>query len=108
MAPNAMLDRTLDALANEHRRRIVDRLSGGSVDTPRLGDHFSMSKQALNKHLVVLEEAGLVRRERRGRVHTVHLRTEPLDSIIDWVGQVRRGWESSFDRLGEMLEEGQT
>ena len=108
MAPTATLDRTLDALGNEHRRRIVDRLATGSVDTPLLGEQFSMSKQALNKHLVVLEAAGLVRRERHGRVHTVHLQTGPLGSIVDWVGQVRQGWESSFDRLGQLLEEGDT
>ena len=105
MASSGVLDRTFDALANEHRRRIVDRLSGGSVDTPELTAGFDMSKQALNKHLTVLEQAGLVERELRGRVHHVQLVPDKLNLVTDWVSEVRRGWGASLDRLGDLLEE---
>ena len=105
MASPATLDRTLDALANDQRRRIVDRLVEGPLDTPALGADFAMSKQALNKHLVQLEDAGLIERRRHGRVHEIRLRAEPLDELTTWVSRVRLGWESSLDRLGRLLEE---
>lgn len=104
MVANDLLERTFDALGNPHRREIIDRLMGGPLDTPVLGACFDMSKQALNKHLVVLERAGLIDRRLNGRVHRVHLRPDPLDTVVDWVSAVRRGWESSFDRLGDLLE----
>ena len=100
------LDRTFDALANEHRRKIVDHLTIGSLDTPTLGARFDISKQAMNRHIVLLEEAGLVERELQGRVHQLTLRTTPLDGISNWVSEIRRGWETNFDRLDQLLREG--
>ena len=104
MTTAALLDRTFDALANEHRRGIVDRLVAGPIDTPALGAHFDISRQALNKHLMQLEEAGLIERRLRGRVHRVYLRTRPLDSLTDWVSEINRAWAGSLDRLGEILD----
>lgn len=103
--PTATLDPIFDALASEHRRKIVDLLVGGPLDTPTLGERFSISKQALNRHLSVLEDAGLVSRRLQGRVHELTLVTEPLDGITDWVSQIRRGWETNFDRLDQLLQE---
>ena len=101
-----LLDRTFDALANEHRRRIVDQLTVGPLDTPTLGSRFSLSKQALNRHLIVLEDAGLIERRLRGRVHALTLQPSPLDDVGAWVAEVRRGWEASFDRLAQILAGG--
>lgn len=100
----APIERTISALANKHRRNIIDLLATGPVETPALGGHFEMSKQALNKHLVVLEGAGLVERHLDGRVHQLRLRPEPLDAVGDWVAVIRCGWEASLDRLGALLE----
>ena len=102
---NDVLDRTLDALANPHRRDIVDRLVAGPLDTPSLGTAFDMSKQALHRHLTVLEGAGLVERRAQGRVHEVRLCAEPLAAVVSWASEVRRGWETSLDRLAHVLEE---
>lgn len=101
----ATLDPIFDALASEHRRKIVDHLSSGPLDTPTLGSRFSMSKQALNRHIVVLEDAGLVQREMHGRVHRLTLRAEPLDGVSAWVDHIRRGWEANFDRLDQILQD---
>jgi DNA-binding transcriptional ArsR family regulator len=104
----ATLDPIFDALASRHRRRIVDHLTAGPVDTPTLGARFAMSKQALNRHLLVLEQAGLVERRLQGRVHQLTLVTEPLDGITTWVSHIRRGWEASFDRLDQVMADMET
>ena len=98
------MDRTFEALANGHRRAIVDRLLAGPVETPELGIGFDMSKQALHQHLSVLERAGLIERRAVGRVHRIHLRPEPLDAVTDWATTVRRAWSDSLDRLADVLD----
>lgn len=104
MATAALLDRTFDALANEHRRDIVRRLRGGPIDTPTIGAEYPMSKQALHRHVVVLEEAGLITRRRSGRTQRLELSPEPLGEVTRWVDEIRRGWHASAERLGALLE----
>ena len=105
MTSSVVLDRTFDALANEHRRRIVNQLTAGPLDTPTLGSRFALSKQGLSRHLIVLQDAGLVERRLRGRVHQLSLQAAPLDGVSDWVTEVRRGWEANLDRLNQILRE---
>jgi DNA-binding transcriptional ArsR family regulator len=93
------LDAVFDALANEHRREIVRRLAGAPMTTPAMADAFGFTKQALSRHLGVLEHAGLVRRTPRGRLHELALVPQPLDRVRDWVVDLRRGWEANLDRL---------
>ena len=101
----AELDDLFRALASEPRRRIVDHLTAGPTTTPRLGEHFRFSKQALNRHLVTLEDAGLVERSRVGRVDRVALVPDRLDGLTRWVDQVQLAWEDNLDRLGAVLAE---
>ena len=100
---NAVLDRVFDALANEPRREIVARLSRGPMTTPDVGRHFGFSRQALSRHVSVLEAAGLIARTPRGRVHELALVAAPLADLSRWVDIVRQGWEASLDRLGDVL-----
>jgi DNA-binding transcriptional ArsR family regulator len=93
------------ALVSRPRREIIARLAQGSMTTPEIGRHFRFSKQALSRHVTVLERAGLVRRTMQGRVQEVALDPAPLARVIDWIAIVRRGWESNLDRLGDLLEE---
>lgn len=104
---SATLDPVFDALASDHRRRIVHQLANGPLDTPTLGATYDLSKQALNRHLVVLTDAGLVQRELTGRVHRLTLVTDPLDGVTDWISTVRNGWQANLDRLGIILGEDQ-
>ena len=99
----ATLDATFDALASEPRRAIVEQLGEGSLTTPELGRQFDFSKQALNRHVAVLERAGLVRRVPRGRVHELHLVSDPLVEVVDWIQVRRAGWEANLDRLDDLL-----
>jgi DNA-binding transcriptional ArsR family regulator len=63
-----------------------------------------MSLPAVSKHLRVLEQAGLLRRRRYGRVHEMELNAEPLRKAARWVEEYRKFWESSLDRLAAYLE----
>ena len=103
MVSGMALDLTFDALASEPRRAIVARLAAGPLRTPEIGRGFGFSKQALSRHLAVLENAGLVRRTRHGRVHDLALVRAPLTEVTGWLTEVERGWQASLDRLDEVL-----
>lgn len=105
MTATDTLDRTFDALASAHRRRIVRELRTGDLGTPELGERFTMSKQALHRHVQVLEAAGLVERRLEGRTHRLSLVQDPLSDVTNWVSEVQRGWEASLDRLGDVIQE---
>jgi DNA-binding transcriptional ArsR family regulator len=87
----AVLDAVFDALANGPRRDIVRRLALGPLTTPEVGRHFGFSKQALSRHVAVLEGAGLIQRTVRGRVHELALAPAPLGEVSTWVTEIRRG-----------------
>lgn len=74
-----------------------------NMTTPEIGRHVGFSRQALNRHVSILEEAGVIRRTLNGRVHEVTLVRSPLDEMADWVSIIRRGWEGNLDRLGNIL-----
>ena len=103
----AALDLTFDALANQPRREIVARLAMGGLPTRELARHFSFTKQALSRHLALLEGAGVVERTPLGRAHLLTLAPQSLAGVSDWVAEIRRGWTASFDRLDAILREGE-
>jgi DNA-binding transcriptional ArsR family regulator len=98
------LDRTFAALADPTRRRILADLAHGDQCVTRLAKPYSMSLPAISKHLRVLENAGLLRRRRYGRVHEMRLDAEPLKQAAQWVEKYRKFWEGSLDRLAAYLE----
>src|SRR4051812_28873162 len=102
-ADPAALDAVFDALANERRREIVIRLARGPITTPEIGRHFGFTKQALSRHVALLESAGLVSRTLHGRVNELELVPRRLDGIEQWVFELRRGWSGNLDRLNEVL-----
>jgi DNA-binding transcriptional ArsR family regulator len=91
-------------LANQIRRDIVTRLARGSMTTPEVGRQFGFSRQALSRHVGLLEKAGLIQRVSHGRVHRLSVVPGRLEGVSTWVSSVRRGWESSLDRLEAVLE----
>lgn len=64
-----------------------------------------MSLPAVSKHLKVLERAGLITRGREGQWRPCRLEAGPLKAVSDWMGNYRRFWEESFERLDEFLQE---
>ena len=98
------LDRTFAALADPTRRRILAHLARGDRRVTDLARPHAMSLPAVSKHLRVLENAGLLRRRRYGRVHEMKLDAKPLKKAAQWVEEYRKFWEGSLDRLAEYLE----
>jgi len=98
------LDQTFAALADPTRRRILAHLARGNRRVTDLARPHDMSLPAISKHLRVLENAGLLRRRRYGRVHEMRLNAEPLKKAAQWVEEYRKFWEGSLDRLAAYLE----
>jgi DNA-binding transcriptional ArsR family regulator len=98
------LNRTFAALADPTRRQILAHLARGDRRVTDLARPHNMSLPAVSKHLRVLENAGLLRRRRFGRVHEMRLNAEPLKKAAQWVEEYRKFWEGSLDRLADYLE----
>lgn len=99
------LDRTFSALADPTRRAILARLSKGETSVTELAEPFEMSLPAVSKHLKVLQRAGLIEQGREAQWRPCRLKAERLKEVADWVGDYRKFWEESFDRLDEYLRE---
>jgi DNA-binding transcriptional ArsR family regulator len=98
------LNQTFAALADPTRREILAHLARGDRRVTDLARPHNMSLPAVSKHLRVLENAGLLRRRRYGRVHEMQLNAEPLKTAAQWVEKYRKFWEGSLDRLADYLE----
>jgi DNA-binding transcriptional ArsR family regulator len=99
------LSTTFAALADPTRRAILARLAKGEASVKDLSAPFDMSQPAISKHLRVLERAGLIEQGRQAQWRPRRLRAGPLRDIADWVGQYRRHWEESFERLDTYLRD---
>jgi DNA-binding transcriptional ArsR family regulator len=98
------LDHVFRALADPSRRSIVVRLSRGPASVSELAAPLAMSLPAVGQHIAVLQESGLVRSEKIGRVRICRLEAAPLHSVEQWIGQHRGAWEQRLDRLGDVLD----
>jgi DNA-binding transcriptional ArsR family regulator len=98
------LNRTFAALADPTRRRILEQLAQGDRCVTDLAKPYAMSLPAVSKHLRVLERAGLIQRQRRGRLHQLNLEAAPMRQASQWIEDYRRFWEESFDRLDAYLK----
>jgi DNA-binding transcriptional ArsR family regulator len=96
---------TFAALADPTRRAILARLARGEATVTELAEPFEMSLPAISKHLKVLQRAGLIEQGRQAQWRPCRLKPERLRDVADWVGEYRRHWEASFDRLGDYLRE---
>jgi DNA-binding transcriptional ArsR family regulator len=105
MQQDDRLSTTFAALADPTRRAILARLAKGEASVKDLAEPFDMSQPAISKHLRVLERAGLIEQGRRAQWRPRRLRAGPLRDVADWVGQYRRHWEESFERLDAYLRE---
>ena len=102
------LDRAYQALGDATRRALVERLALGPATVSALAAPLPMSLPAVMLHLKVLEESGLVKSEKQGRVRTCRVAPEMLSEAERWIGDRRRMWERNLDRLGPYLDETKT
>jgi len=93
------LNHVFGAVADPTRRAILGRLGRSPARVTDIARDFPMSLNSVSKHLQVLERAGLVRREVRGREHLCSLNVQPLREAAGWMEQVRSFWEERLDAL---------
>jgi DNA-binding transcriptional ArsR family regulator len=104
--PTFDADRAFQALGDPTRRWIVDHLSRAPSSASRMAEPLGLTTAAVVQHLQVLEESGLVRSEKRGRVRTCVVDPRGMRGIERWISERRVLWERRLDRLGEILAEG--
>src|SRR2546421_4487181 len=98
------LDITFAALADRTRRAILARLASGEATVNELARPFSISLQAVSKHLKVLERAGLITRGRDAQWRPARLEPTPLEDASAWIDENRQAWEARVDALGGVVE----
>ncbi len=99
------LNAIFHALGDATRRRMLRELAGGERTVGALAEPFAISLAAASKHIKVLESAGLIRREVRGRMHLCRLEPGPLASAHEWLGFYERFWSGRLDVLESLLRE---
>jgi len=97
------LDAVFAALADPTRRQVVALLAGGSRPVTELSRPFPMSLPGFMKHLQILEDAGLIKREKEGRVVSCTLSSDPMKKASDWLDHTREFWEKRLDALARFL-----
>ena len=100
------LNRIFHALADPTRRAILDRLAAGEATVGHLARPFPMSFAAVSKHLGVLERAGLVAREARGRERVCRINPAALDDARAWLEFHERFWAERLDALETLVGTG--
>jgi DNA-binding transcriptional ArsR family regulator len=99
----APLDRVFRALGDPTRRAVLHRLCGGAATVSELAEPFDMALPSVLQHLDVLEDCGLVRSEKSGRVRTYRITPAPLRAAEKWMSAQRALWERRLDQLDEYL-----
>ena len=93
------LDTLMTALANEHRRSIIDVVALQPASISQLAEQRGLSLPAIHKHIKVLEDAGLVHRRKTGRTNFLSLRRQGLLAVWEWVGQFHPYWGDDAETL---------
>ena len=104
----SQLNSVFHALGHATRRRMLRELASGERTVGQLAEPFAISLQAASKHIKALENAGLVRREVRGRTHLCRLDPGPLASAHEWLGFYERFWTDRLDALERFLRDDDT
>lgn len=92
------------ALGDPTRRAIVASLSESDATINELAKPFSMSLQAVSKHIRVLEDAGIVKRKKIGRSRHCQLDARAVREAKEWLSEIESAWQHRLDRLTEILE----
>ncbi|MDB4916924.1 MAG: regulatory protein ArsR [Gemmatimonadetes bacterium] len=100
---SASLDTTFAAVADPTRRGILEHLGGTEASVTELAEAFGMTLTGVKKHIRLLEDAGLVRTEKIGRVRSCRLGSRRLADEAAWIAQFQQMLDARFDRLEEFL-----
>jgi DNA-binding transcriptional ArsR family regulator len=97
--PNQTLDHVFHALSDPTRRAVLERLSRGPTSVSKLAEPFKMTLPSFVQHLQVLEQSGLVRSAKKGRVRTCELAPKSLNNAEHWMSSQRAIWEKRLDQF---------
>jgi DNA-binding transcriptional ArsR family regulator len=98
------MDRAFTALGDPVRRALVARLSRGEATVNELAEPFAITKQAVSRHIQVLEAAGLITRSRDGQRRPCHLDPSSLEALTSWIDEYRLAAERRHRRIDAVLE----
>lgn len=101
----AHLDATFAALSDVTRRGVLEQLGSADASISELAQRFDMTLTGMKKHVSVLEQAGLVRTEKVGRVRTCRLGPRRLEEEAAWIEKHRQLWSARFDALDGIVED---
>src|ERR1700730_11472184 len=104
ISPSDHLSVTFGALADPTRRAILARFAEGEASVTELAQPFDLSLPGVSKHLKVLQRAGLIAQGRNAQWRPCRLEAPRLKEVAEWVGEYKRFWDESFERLDEYLE----
>lgn len=102
--PNQELTQVFRALTDPTRRAVLERLTRGPAAVSELARPFKMALPSFVQHLGVLEDCGLVRSNKKGRVRTYALAPQSLKTAENWLSVQRLQWERRLDALDDFLE----
>ena len=103
-SPEPPVDVVFHALSDANRRAMIDRLLDGPASVSELARPLQISLPAVVQHLHVLEDSGVVRSHKVGRVRTCEIEPQALSTAERWISERRATWEARLDRLGSFLE----
>lgn len=98
------LNTAFAALSDPTRRAVVEQLARGPATVTALAAPFDIALPTFMRHLRVLEDCGLVRSAKKGRVRTCHIEAAPLMELQGWLEWQRRVWEGRLDKLAAMAD----
>ncbi len=93
------------AIADPTRRIILQKLSQGSLNLAGIIQDFGMSRQAIAKHIKVLNECGMISITQKGREQICEVRLEQLDEVTHWVAESKKFWTQRFNKLEKFLDD---
>ena len=101
---SVQLNRVFQALADPTRRAVLERLNRGPAPMSELAEPFDMALPSFSQHLDVLEDCGLVRSSKEGRVRTYELQEKPLEVAGHWMAKQRAMWERRLDQMDNYVK----
>lgn len=102
-APASKFD-VFQAIADPHRRRMLKLLGGEELSVAQITDHFPISRTAVNKHLHILTDAGLVSRQKVGRETRYQLQPDKLLELRKWLDYFDQFWDNKLAMLKHLVE----
>ena len=93
------------AIADPTRRMNISKLAQGPLNITQIGEDFGMSKQAIAKHIKILNECGIISMSQKGREQICEAQLGSLNEVTNWVTESRKLWNQRFEKLDKFLKE---